>query len=263
MADSNINTITIIGAGNVGSQLCEKLANCNFMIDGLVYNRNKPVEKLKKITNTFSFQEIDKISSHSDLYIIAVNDDQYQKVISTFPLKDKFIIHTSGSFESHKLEKITERWGCLYPLQTINKKKEIDWNGVNFFIEASKKNDLLKIKALCEKTGFRYHLADSKKREKLHIAAVLINNFTYHLLSSAKAFCEKNNIDYNYFQDLLFQSIKNVQDEDAFQLQTGPAKRKDLDLIKKQLELLENEESLKEIYDLFSQQIIQKHHNEL
>ena len=227
------------------------------------YNRNKPVEKLKKITNTFSFQEIDKISSHSDLYIIAVNDDQYQKVISTFPLKDKFIIHTSGSFESHKLEKITERWGCLYPLQTINKKKEIDWNGVNFFIEASKKNDLLKIKALCEKTGFRYHLADSKKREKLHIAAVLINNFTYHLLSSAKAFCEKNNIDYNYFQDLLFQSIKNVQDEDAFQLQTGPAKRKDLDLIKKQLELLENEESLKEIYDLFSQQIIQKHHNEL
>ena len=263
MTDSNINTITIIGAGNVGSQLCEKLANCNFMIDGLVYNRNKPVEKLKKITNTFSFQEIDKISSHSDLYIIAVNDDQYQKVISTFPLKDKFIIHTSGSFESHKLEKITERWGCLYPLQTINKKKEIDWNGVNFFIEASKKNDLLKIKALCEKTGFRYHLADSKKREKLHIAAVLINNFTYHLLSSAKAFCEKNNIDYNYFQDLLFQSIKNVQDEDAFQLQTGPAKRKDLDLIKKQLELLENEESLKEIYDLFSQQIIQKHHNEL
>ena len=263
MKDSNINTITIIGAGNVGSQLCEKLANCNFKIDGLVYNRNKPVEKLKKITNTFSFQEIDKISSHSDLYIIAVNDDQYQKVISTFPLKDKFIIHTSGSFGSHKLEKITERWGCLYPLQTINKKKEIDWNGVNFFIEASKKNDLLKIKALCEKTGFRYHLADSKKREKLHIAAVLINNFTYHLLSSAKAFCEKNNIDYNYFQDLLFQSIKNVQDEDAFQLQTGPAKRKDLDLIKKQLELLENEESLKEIYDLFSQQIIQKHHNEL
>ena len=263
MTDSNINTITIIGAGNVGSQLCGKLANCNFKIDGLIYSRNKPVEKLKKITNTFSFQEIDKISSHSDLYIIAVNDDQYQKVISTFPLKDKFIIHTSGSFESHKLEKITERWGCLYPLQTINKKKEIDWNGVNFFIEASKKNDLLKIKALCEKTGFRYHLADSKKREKLHIAAVLINNFTYHLLSSAKAFCEKNNIDYNYFQDLLFQSIKNVQDEDAFQLQTGPAKRKDLDLIKKQLELLKNEESLKEIYDLFSQQIIQKHHNEL
>ena len=54
-----------------------------------------------------------------------------------------------------------------------------------------------------------------------------------------------------------------MQDEDAFQLQTGPAKRKDIDLIKKQIELLENEESLKEIYDLFSQQIIQKHHNEL
>ena len=263
MTDSNINTITIIGAGNVGSQLCEKLADCNFKIDSLVYNRKKPNEKLKKFTNTFSFKEINEISTNSDLYIITVNDDQYQKVISTFPLKNKFILHTSGSFESHKLEKITERWGCLYPLQTINKKKEIDWNSVNFFIEASNENDFSKIEALCKKTGFKYHFANSKKREKLHIAAVLINNFTYHLLSSAKAFCEKNNIDYNYFQELLFQSIKNVQDEDAFQLQTGPAKRNDINLIKKQIELLENEESLKEIYDLFSQQIIQKHHNEL
>ena len=102
-----------------------------------MYNRNKPVEKPKKITNTFSFQEIDKISSHSDLYIIAVNDDQYQKVISTFPLKDKFIIHTSGSFESHKLEK-SQKDGDVYILYKRSI-KEIDWNSVNFFIEASKK----------------------------------------------------------------------------------------------------------------------------
>ena len=57
MTDSNINTITIIGAGNVGSQLCEKLANCNFKIDGLVYNRNKPVEKLKKLQIPSAFKK--------------------------------------------------------------------------------------------------------------------------------------------------------------------------------------------------------------
>ena len=256
MTDSNINTITIIGAGNVGSQLCEKLANCNFKIDGLVYNRKKPNEKLKKITNTFSFQEINEISTNSDLYIIAVNDDQYQKVISTFPLKNKFILHTSGSFESHKLEKITARWGCLYPLQTINKKKEIDWDSVNFFIEASNENDVSKIEALCKKAGFKYHFANSKKREKLHIAAVLINNFTYHLLSSAKAFCEKNNIDYNYFQELLFQSIKNVQDEDAFQLQTGPAKRNDKAIIENHLQLLAKSKDYQDIYKLITENII-------
>ena len=48
MTDSNINTITIIGAGNVGSQLCEKLANCNFKIDSLVYNIKQPTEKIYK-----------------------------------------------------------------------------------------------------------------------------------------------------------------------------------------------------------------------
>ena len=263
MADFNINTITIIGAGNVGSQLCEKLANCNFKIDGLIYNKTKPKEKLEKYTNTFSFQEINEISTNSDLYIIAVNDDQYQKVISTFPLKNKFILHTSGSFESNNLNTITERWGCLYPLQTINKTKKIDWNSVNFFIEASNEKDVSKIVRLCKKAGFKHHFANSKKRKKLHIAAVIINNFTYHLLSSAKSFCKKNNIDYDYFQDILQQSIKNVQNEEAFQLQTGPAKRNDIKLIKKQLEVLEHEDALKEIYDLFTQQIIKKHHHEL
>ena len=45
--------------------------------------------------------------------------------------------------------------------------------------------------------------------------------------------------------------------------ETDGKAKSNFDLIKKQIELLENEESLKEIYDLFSQQIIQKHHNEL
>ena len=54
-----------------------------------------------------------------------------------------------------------------------------------------------------------------------------------------------------------------MQNEEAFQLQTGPAKRNDIKLIKKQLEVLEHEDALKEIYDLFTQQIIKKHHHEL
>ena len=44
-------------------------------------------------------------------------------------------------------------------------------------------------------------------------------------------------------------------------MQTGPASRKDLKLIENHLNLLENDSNLKEIYELFSKQILKKHHN--
>ena len=173
------------------------------------------------------------------------------------------MIHTSGSFESEKFEKITKRWGCLYPLQTISKTKEVNWKNVQFFTECAQENDYLKMSTFCEKAGFIYQYANSEKRKQLHIAAVVSNNFTYHLLSLVKAHCLKNNIDYNQLRHLLEQSIENVTKENPFVLQTGPAVRKDIKLIEKQLSMLKNEHELKEIYDLFTRQIIQKHHHEL
>ena len=97
----------------------------------------------------------------------------------------------------------------------------------------------------------------------MHIAAVVSNNFTYHLLSLVKTHCLKNNIDYNQLRHLIEQSIENVTKENPFVLQTGPAVRNDTKLIERQLSVLKNEHELKEIYDLFTRQIIQKHHHEL
>ena len=59
---------------------------------------------------------------------------------------------------------------------------------------------------------------------------------------------------------LLDQSLNNVLNFPAHQLQTGPAIRKDLKLIEKHIESLKSEKDLKEIYQLFSEKIIKKHH---
>ena len=116
---------------------------------------------------------------------------------------------------------------------------------------------------LCEKADFNYEYANSEKRKQLHVAAVVSNNFTYHLLSLVKTHCLKNNIDYNHLRHLIELSIENITKENPFVLQTGPAVRNDTKLIEKQLDMLKNEHDLKEIYDLFTRQIIQKHHHEL
>ena len=263
MVDSPIENITVIGAGNVGSQLCKQLYLKGYEIDAIVNSGSNVSAKFLDDINSIHIDQIHNLPSESDAYLIAVSDDQYENVIATFPYRDKLMIHTSGSFESVKFEKITKRWCCLYPLQTISKTKDVNWKNVQFYIESAQENDYLKISKLCKKADFSYEYANSDKRKQLHIAAVVSNNFTYHLLSLVKTHCHKNNIDYSQLRHLIDLSIENVTKENPFILQTGPAVRKDRKLIEKQLSMLKNEHELKEIYDLFTRQIIQKHHHEL
>jgi hypothetical protein len=79
-------------------------------------------------------------------------------------------------------------------------------------------------------------------------------------LSTIRAYCEQNEINYNDFQHLLNLSVLNSYEDQAFTLQTGPAIRKDIDLINEHLNLLENNKNLKEIYELFTKQITNQHH---
>ena len=261
--DSHIENITVIGAGNVGSQLCKQLHFRGYKIDAIINSGSNVSVKFLDDISSVHVDQIGNIPAESDAYLIAVSDDQYEDVIAEFPYRDKLMIHTSGSFESEKFEKITKRWGCLYPLQTISKIKEVNWENVQFFTECAQEKDYLKMSTLCKKAGFIYQYANSEKRKQLHVAAVVSNNFTYHLLSLVKTHCLKNNIDYNHLRHLIELSIENITKENPFVLQTGPAVRKDSKLIEKQLDMLKNEHELKEIYDLFTRQIIQKHHHEL
>ena len=261
--DSPIENITVIGAGNVGSQLCKHLHFRGYKIDAIINSGSNVSVKFLDDISSVHVDQIGNIPAESDAYLIAVSDDQYEDVIAEFPYRDKLMIHTSGSFESEKFEKITKRWGCLYPLQTISKIKEVNWENVQFFTECAQEKDYLKMSTLCKKAGFIYQYANSEKRKQLHVAAVVSNNFTYHLLSLVKTHCLKNNIDYNHLRHLIELSIENITKENPFVLQTGPAVRKDSKLIEKQLDMLKNEHELKEIYDLFTRQIIQKHHHEL
>ena len=258
-----INNITIIGSGNVGTHLAEKLFSSGYVIDCVFGLRKESGTFLAKKTSSKYISKKEKIPTNSDLYLVALKDDLYLELLSDINLKEKLVIHTSGSIKSEQFEEITHRWGCLYPLQSINKNQKVNWKNVKFFIEAAEKQDEIALAKLCKKLKFNFNKANSAKRRKLHIAAVTANNFTYHLLSTVRAYCEENELDFNDLKHLQEQSLENAYKKEIFQLQTGPAKRKDLKLINKHLTSLEKDNNLKEIYELFTQQILNQHHHEL
>ena len=252
-----IKNITVLGTGNVAIELSKLFLKNKYKID-CIYGRSNFSDH--QLDNKIYCNDIGNISKKSDLYLVSISDDSYLDFLKKIPLKNKFIIHTSGSLVSKKLEMISDRWGCLYPLQTIKKNQTIKWNEIPFFIEASNNNDLKLLTDFCNVNHLNYSVKNSNQRNQTHLAAVAANNFTYFLISIIKEYCEKNKINFNNLKPLLEQSFNNVINFPAHQLQTGPAVRKDLKLIEKHLNDLKTEKDLKEIYQLFSDKIIKKHH---
>ena len=253
----NIKNITVIGTGNVASQLSKLFLKNKFKIDSIYGRSNFSDSQIDKDLFT---DKIGNISKNSDLYLVAVSDDSYMDLLKNITLKNKFIVHTSGSLVSEMLNSFSNRWGCIYPLQTIKKNQLIEWNNVPFFIEASNENDLKLLANFCTANNLQYSVKNSSKRNQIHIAAVAVNNFIYFLLSIIKEYCDKNEINFKNLKPLMDQSLDNILNYPSHQLQTGPAVRKDLKLIEKHLKSLKTEKDFKEIYQLFSEKILKKHH---
>jgi predicted short-subunit dehydrogenase-like oxidoreductase (DUF2520 family) len=78
-----------------------------------------------------------------------------------------------------------------------------------------------------------------------------------------KEYCIKNEVNFKDLKPLLEKTIETVLNKDPFVEQTGPANRGDNKLIEEQVKELKKFENLQEIYEIFTKQIIKKHHHEL
>ena len=257
-----IKNITILGTGNIANGFLNLFIKNQFKIDCIFGNSSKNIEK-SILKNTFFTNNISKITSNSDLYIFALRDDAYLEVFKKISKNNQLTIHTSGSLDSKNLGVVSNRWGCIYPLQSIKKDSEISWEKVPFFIEAANEKDEKLLSIFCTSNNMNFSILNSSKRKKLHLAAVASNNFTYHLLSMVKEYCIKNEVNFKDLKPLLEKTIEVALNEDPYMEQTGPANRADNTLIEKQVNELKDFENLLEIYEIFTKQIIKKHHHEL
>jgi len=100
--------------------------------------------------------------------------------------------------------------------------------------------------------------AGDEARLKLHIAAVVVSNFTNHLYALAEAFCRKEGLDFKQLLPLIEETALRIKDVSPHEAQTGPAARHDKETIQKHLELLKDHPQLKNIYLLLSESIQQE-----
>ncbi len=250
--------IVFIGSGNVATHLSTALSKTDIHIIQIISKNIANAQKLANSIECESFSDTLNDLLEADLYIIAVADAEIKKIASHKFFKDRFLVHTCGSVKMNILSENTNQYGVFYPLQTFNKNNRVDFSEVPICLEASNDEVYNKLEKLSGKISTKIFKINSEQREKLHIAAVFVNNFVNHLFALANEIVERENIDSEILKPLISATFENMYKKNPFDIQTGPAIRNDIETIEKHLSILKNyPKNFVEVYEIISESIRQ------
>ncbi len=255
---SAFKKIVMIGAGNVGYHLGVRLYEKGFEITQVFSRKEKDAKKLAKNTSAKYTTKFAEIQPDADLYIIPVSDNAIASVaeqLSSIIPENAVVVHTSGATPSKTLKPYFEKFGVLYPLQTIRINSKPDFRTLPVCIDASDDKVLKKLRKLAKKISSKVHRIDDQQRAVLHVAAVFVNNFGNHLFTIAADILEKENLPFELLHPLILETAAKLKHHSPTENQTGPAIRSDENTIKRHLEFLEKFPEYRALYLAFSKSI--------
>ncbi|MBI3883675.1 MAG: DUF2520 domain-containing protein [Sphingobacteriales bacterium] len=239
--------VVILGSGNVATVLGRLITKTNHTIvqiisRQLIHAKNLATELQCSFTDNYEEMDIT-----ADIYIIALVDDALTTLKNIPAIADKLIVHTAGSVSINALKGFSSTYGVLYPLQSLRKEMqylpEIPW-----LVDGNTEETTTTIKDFA--SSFSSLVAEGKDEEriKLHVAAVLVSNFTNHLFSLTEQYCETEHLNFKILLPLIKETANRIEDYSPSNMQTGPAIRNDIFTIDRHLKLLTNHPKLKYLY---------------
>ena len=249
MEKFSVPNIAIIGSGRVAKSLALFFNSKGIKITG-IHSRNKNTGQ--ECADIFQCDLVANANMLlADLILVAVTDDQTIELINSLPSHYN-VIYTAGSID---LNEITHpNSGVFYPLQTFN---GIESNDSLYFpvLTESKTTDLMELmNTLCIHCEVQMEVCDSTKRKDYHLVAVFLNNFINHIGHLAKKENDQRNLNWEILKPLIDKTFHNILNNNTLKNQTGPATRRDLAVIKKHENML-NEQSLR-VYQSLTESIM-------
>ena len=254
-----MRTISFIGAGNVATHLANAVFSSGFPIEQVFSRSWDKAANLAHQVNAHPVNKWNNLHSTSDLYIVAVSDEVVQEIGNHWQTGGSLVVHTSGSVAMEALQNCSDRTGVLYPLQTFTTGREIDLNNVPFCLEAAHNVDLERLQQLCDQLNWPWYSISTKERQYLHLAAVIVNNFSNHLFTIAEDHIQSLGLDFQLLAPLAYETVAKAVEIGPVPAQTGPAKRGDKEIINKHLAMLEKADH-RELYGLISKAIYNRYH---
>jgi predicted short-subunit dehydrogenase-like oxidoreductase (DUF2520 family) len=255
----SVHSISFVGAGNVATHLALAVKAAGFEVRDVFSLHKKHADTLALRVGARPVGLLQDLDREADLIILAIPDKTIELVAHALPSTKSIIAHTSGITPLEVLRHLP-RYGVFYPLQTFSKDRDPDVSGVPFCLEAGSEEVMTGLTEVAEKLSASVYRINSEQRKYLHLAAVLVNNYTNYLYRMAFDILDEKQIDTALLMPLIEETFAKIREMHPHKAQTGPARRKDLPTIEKHLSLLEEFPEYKELYSIFAEQIIKKYH---
>lgn len=250
--------VTLIGAGNLATNLGKALVKEGHSIVQVYSRTMESASALAYLTGGEAVTETDDVSDAAEIYVMALKDSVLPDMIPRICKmigEDKIVLHTAGSISIDCFCGMARHYGVIYPMQTFSKTRNVDFRKIPCFIES---NDIYadeKIRTLAESvSGLVYDLS-SEKRKYLHLSAVWACNFTNHCYAVACGLLAKCGLKFDVLLPLIDETAGKVHELSPEEAQTGPALRRDENVMGCQIGLLDDNPLLKSIYDKMSTSI--------
>lgn len=250
----------IIGTGNVATDIARFLAAAG----RLKAIAARSVDKAQEIASrhpgvtacSLSAQELPE----ADFYICAVTDPAIEAIAASIPDNGAVWLHTAGSVSIDIWKPYRQRYGVLYPLQTMSALRPVNPSCVPWLIEADSHDTLSLVSDLAQSLhGYCITPVPSSTRAMLHIAAVFSCNFTNYILGEASDFLHMHGISLDLLKPLVQHTVDNAfSGTSPHLLQTGPAVRGNQAVIDTHISRLPAEAA--DTYRFLSDKIYRKHH---
>jgi predicted short-subunit dehydrogenase-like oxidoreductase (DUF2520 family) len=247
--------ISIIGTGNVATVLARLCKQKEHTIHQIIARNSDKGNILAAEVGATCISINEQADANIDMVIIALSDNHLQEAMSGIYFGEVPVVHTAGALSINDIAKNGVNIGVLYPLQSLSKDMPTI-PAIPFLIEANNEHTLHKIEAFAKTLSYNVTEVSEEKRLNLHVAAVIVNNFTNYLYSVADSFCQQENIDFNLLKPLIKETAERIENNAPKDAQTGPAKRGDIITLSKHLRVLETHPKLRVLYTRLSDGIM-------
>jgi predicted short-subunit dehydrogenase-like oxidoreductase (DUF2520 family) len=247
--------IVIIGSGNVATHFGISLQEAKHEIMQVYSRSESSAKSLAKKLNCSFTTSISDITAHAEFYLVALSDEAIKPFLKKFEIRNRLIVHTSGSTPLAVFGNKFSQCGVLYPVQTFSKTRKIDFRKVPVCIEGNNDFSKKKIKSIARTLTRQIHFVDSSKRKTIHLAAVFANNFSNHCFVIAEKILSNKNVPFDILRPLIHETAEKVQFDSPADMQTGPAKRGDLSIQEEHVLMLAKRKEFLKIYKLISESI--------
>ena len=182
--------ISFIGSGNVANHLSKEFHKKGHEIVSIFSTNDTTGKKLAAATKAKFINHPKDLDTSSDVLILAVPDDQIQKVAKMlakiFQRTSTIICHTSGTTDLKQISKFYDNSGIFYPLQSFSVLKEVDFSEIPICINANNEHVFGILKTLGATISEHVQALGDADRKILHVSAVFANNYSNYMYTHGR-----------------------------------------------------------------------------